>query len=68
MKAFVLLFSDRDEAAAQGQALSLNDWNVVVTGPNNGTEILQEGKFVAQLASSWAVFASKEKLRAPSEK
>lgn len=67
MKAFVLLFSDRDEAAAQGLALSRNDWNVVVTGPNEGTEVRQEGNFVANLASNWVVFASQLELHVPDE-
>jgi len=67
MKSFLLLFAESVEAAAQGKALSEEGWNVVVTGPNDGAEIRQDGEFVAKLASSWAVFASKQHLFDPNE-
>jgi hypothetical protein len=65
MKSLLLLYSASDEAAAEALALSQNGWNVVVTGPNEGTEIRQDDQFVAKLASSWAVFASKQPLSDP---
>jgi len=65
MKSFLLLFSASQEAAAEALALSESGWNVVVTGPNDGAEIRENGAFVAEPASGWAVFASQQPLSDP---
>ena len=67
MKSLILLFSSSNDAAAEGLALSQNGWHVAVTGPNDGAEIRQDGEFVAKLASSWAVFASRQPLGEPGD-
>jgi hypothetical protein len=67
MKAFVLLFSDRDTAAAKAGALARQGWNVVLTGPNDGVEIRQDDDFVAKLASDWTVLASQQELQNPND-
>jgi hypothetical protein len=65
MKALLFLFSGSDEAGSQALALSQAGWNVVVTGPNDSTEVRQEDEFVANLAAGWTVLASRQSLQEP---
>ena len=67
MNAFLLLFSNRDKALGEAKALrdSDGDWNVVVTGPNDGVEVLEGNDPLADSTKSWAVFASKRPLLEP---
>ena len=67
MNVFLLLFTDQTQAAAEGLALSRSGWNVVVTGPNDGAEVLEGENPVANAAGSWAVFASKRPLHDPND-
>ena len=65
MNAFLLLFSDQNEAFGRGGALVDSGWNVVVTGPNDGVEVLEGDDPVAHRPSRWTVFASKRPLLEP---
>ena len=67
MKALVLLFTDAEKAAAEAGALANQGWNAVLTGPNDGAEIRQDGDFVEKLASDWIVLASQQSLQQPND-
>jgi hypothetical protein len=59
MQAMVFVFSDGEDAATKAGTLKKLGWEVVFSGPDNGTEIYVEGEAPAAYDAGWVVLASK---------
>lgn len=58
-QAIVKLYSDGTRAAVQARSLKQLGWSVVLSGPNDGTDLFDDDAAKSQSQSGWVVLASK---------